>query len=130
MPDGVNTIQFPCVTIGGKQYTLKFDFVAQYTADSMGLDPAAAVAAFAQQGSNLGKLSSLIKLFAAMVAHQYIAADEKPPSADQWAMRISKEPPEVQGKIGSAVVEAILKALPGATTTAPADPATPGAPIN
>ncbi len=128
---GVQTIDFPHVQIGGKRYTLKFDFTAQYSADSMGLDPAAAVKAFADaENRQPGKLVMLVKLFAAMVAHQYIEANEPVPSPDSWALRLSKEPMEVHKALGEAVVQAILKALPGpkTETQAPAEPATAGAP--
>lgn len=115
-PNGITKlppIQYPTVTIGGKILTLKVDNLALYMLDSWGVDLTTIGLQLALDEHGNGKPGRIVlswRLFAAMVAHNYVRASQIP-SPQEWAALIQ---PEQATEIFTAVNEAMLKARPAA----------------
>lgn len=104
---GKPPVVYPTVEVGGESYLLKFEIGAQFMLDEMGVN-------MSQLGAILGnpkapgKMAIIIKLFAACVAGNFVDVGDSPPSAEQWAHRITTED-----------FKAICETLPKAIAKAP-----------
>jgi hypothetical protein len=115
MPNGSPLpIEYPKVTIGGLTLELKKSFLAEFMLDQAGVDVKRAAASFAD--GTPGRVAFITQMLAACCAHQYVARHETPPTAEQWAARISEEPDpnETFRRVAKAVFECISKAQPAA----------------
>jgi hypothetical protein len=110
-------IAYPKIVIGGLTLELKKSFLAEFMLDKAGVDVKQAAEAF--QSSGPGRVAFVTQMLAACCAHQYVARHETPPTAEQWAARISEEPDpsETFRQVAKAVFEAISKAQPAAVPT-------------
>ena len=84
MPDPItgSPIQFPTITIGGATYSLRFSLLAELVADQLGLDTPNFFSDL--QTKNTGKVTAFTRMFAAMVAHNFVAIKQTPPTPEQW----------------------------------------------
>lgn len=102
----------PVVVIGGMRLTLKWTFIAELEADKLGLDVPALIRTL--KAANVGRVSSIMKLFVAMTAHNFLAVGQPVPSVDYWAVQIDTSP-----ELFKAICDAVVKVL-NAKMTAPA----------
>ena len=78
------------ITIAGATYSLRFGLLAEYTMDSLKLDLRQFVNAVALKSA--GNFSNFIKLFSAMVSHQFYAAHQPIPEPEHWMVLIESLP--------------------------------------
>jgi L-amino acid N-acyltransferase YncA len=92
MPDPItgSPVTYPTVSIGGATYTLRFSFLAELVADELKLDVRALFDTL--RSGNVGKLSAMMKLFSAMVAHNFVSLRQDVPTPEQWAARLEDLP--------------------------------------
>lgn len=110
-------IDYPKVVIGGLALELKKSFLAEFMLDQAGVDLKRAATAL--QDGTPGRVAFITQMLAACCAHQYVARHETPPTAEQWAARISeeKDPTETFRNVAKAVFECVAKAQPAAVPT-------------
>src|SRR3974390_1489139 len=110
-PDsGVN---YPTVTIGGRTFTLKVSFLAEYTLSRAGTDVFQCLRALLTPR----RVAAMTDLLASMSSHNFVEAGEIPWTAEKWAERISAEGltnPKAWAEICKAVTDAFPKATPRA----------------
>jgi len=101
----------PTVTLGGVAYRLRFSALAEFIADDAGVNINSFIVGIRER--NAGNLSTFLKLFAAMVAHQFIALKQPVPDALHWAAVISDEPDEgaKTSEICKAVADVLVERL-------------------
>jgi hypothetical protein len=97
-------IKWPSVIINGIRYEAKFGPLAEYVADTLGLDLQQFFSGLRQR--NVGTLSNMVKLWTAMVAHNFVSQQQPIPSPEYWAM-IADQHPEKLKEMFAAVTEAL-----------------------
>lgn len=110
-------ITHPTVTIGAETLTVKYSLLAQFKMSQAGLDVREMLMALAPTSVDPRRHSFVYEMFAACVAENYVDRGEKPPTAEQWTLKISRMVPddklsETLRAIGGSVIEAILKLQP------------------
>lgn len=107
IPVGRPPVVYPTVQVGEETYTLKFDIGAQFMLDEMGVNMGQ-LGAILSNPRAPGKMAIIVKLFAACVAGNFIDVGDAPPTAEQWAHRITTDD-----------FKAICETLPKAISKAP-----------
>lgn len=130
-PNGITKlppIQYPTVVIDGRPLTLKVDNLALFLLDSWGVDLRTLASQLAPDEEGHGKPGRIVlswRLFAALIAHNYVMAHQIP-TPEEWAARI---PTGEAATIFAAVNEAMVKARPAEPPSpAPGPTATEAAP--
>lgn len=108
-------VEYPEVTINGRTYTVKFSMLAQLVLDRAGIDTRELNKRFATPGP--GSVALFMDLFASGVAHHFVAAKQKPLTAEEWALEIGDDP-QIFSEICRAVRVAMGKVRPS-TAQAP-----------
>ena len=100
------------VTLQGVTYTLRYTNFTEFKIDELGVD----VPDFlrknivGQKGDiRIGNFATVLKLFAAMVGHRFVAMKQPVPGPDHWAIALDSEAP---GKV-SEVAKAVCDCLAG-----------------
>lgn len=124
---------FPIIEIAGRKLVVKFDNLARYRMSVLGIGWAE-MRMFKRVESTVdmdpGIMALVLKLFACAVAGNFIDSDDpaaqpRIPSPEYWAAVIQDDRWK---DIGSAVMQALVKAFPP-SATAPAAVEQSGAPI-
>lgn len=120
-------VVYPSVTIGAETLTVKYSLLAQFKMSQAGLDIREMLLALGPQSNDPRRYAFICEMFAACVAENYVDRGEKPPTAEQWNLKISRQVDadklsDALRAIGGAVIEAILKQQPE-SKPAPAIPA-------
>jgi hypothetical protein len=76
-------IKWPTVAFGKAVYELKFALLTELIADDLGVNLSAYTKNLRENGT--GHLTTTMKLFSAMVAHQFEKVKQSFPSPQQWA---------------------------------------------
>ncbi len=102
---------FPRVTVAGQPLEVKLSLLAEFVLSGLGLDLANAVSVL--RANDLRKYAMLLKLFTAMVAHNFAERGQDYPSPEQWALQIDKQPDKAEQLTGiyNAVYAVIVKKL-------------------
>ncbi len=125
-PSTLSPLPFPRVTVAGQVLEVKLSLLAEFVLSGLGLDLANAVAVL--RANDLRKYSMLLKLFTAMVAHNFAERGQEYPSPEAWALQIDKQEDKAGQltAIYQAVYDVIVKELeknaPKPVTAMPAQP--------
>jgi hypothetical protein len=112
-PNGITKvppISYPTVVIDGQSLSFKVDNLAIVLLDSWGVDVEQVGPQLRQK---IGRIALSWKLFAAMVAHNFVKVGKPIPTWEEWAARIAIGDTK---EIFAAVQEAMVKAAPPAVT--------------
>lgn len=101
-------IDFPSVKIGNETLTLKMSILAAFLLDTWGIAPES-VGPMLTNFTGPGRYSLMWKLFAAMVAHNYVDKNLPYPSPEQWLLKLKSA--DVQ-PIFTKIIDALGKAQP------------------
>ncbi len=111
MPDPItgSPIEYPIIKIGATTYTLRFSLLTELVADELKLDMRELFSTL--RTGNVGRFSSLMKLFSAMVAHNFVALSQPVPTPEQWASRLDELPDGERPAKLNEIMAAIGKCL-------------------
>jgi len=139
-------LDYPVVTIGGREYVLKYSLVAKYHLSRQKiseLDLLNALAEFERAAMAAVKegrerftvpaawTAAVIDAWSACVSHMYLKGPERAPTGEQWAETLEPEfdkNPLLLGQLFAALQKAILKAAQ--PSEAAPEAAQPAAPLN
>ena len=107
IPDAVtgSPVKYPSVKLGGVEYTLKFSVLAEFIADDLRLNLREFFNGL--RGDNVGTLAGFLKLFSAMVAHNFVALGQPVPKPEHWAAVLDREEPSKTAEVCQAVGECL-----------------------
>ncbi len=110
-PSTLSPLPFPRITVAGQSLEVKLSLLAEFVLSGLGLDLANAVAVL--RANDLRKYSMLLKLFTAMVAHNFAERGQEYPSPEAWALQIDKQEDNAAQltAIYQAVYDVIVKEL-------------------
>ncbi len=110
-PSTLSPLPFPRITVAGQSLEVKLSLLAEFVLSGLGLDLANAVAVL--RANDLRKYSMLLKLFTAMVAHNFAERGQEYPSPEAWALQIDKQEDKAAQltAIYQAVYDVIVKEL-------------------
>ena len=127
-------IDYPKITIRGREYTLKYSLFAQYHLDKLNVNVADLMSTLIPRlpdgkpdpnpPMKPGRIVAMMTLLAACAAHNFADRGEPIWTADEWAVEI---PDKLWGECCKAVAEAVVKARPAEVPVSPAPPETEAA---
>lgn len=119
-------VDWPTVTIGQHQLVVRWTFFAQWLLSKRKVDIKSLGPMLANKEAPL--VDCMVEIFAAMVAENFTSRELAAPSAEFWALAISKQP-AIWPQCTAAIFGAFSK-VPAAVAPTPADPATTGTQTN
>ena len=127
-------IEYPKITIRGREYTLKYSLFAQYILDKLNVNIADLMSTLIPRlpdgkpdpnpPMKPGRIVAMMTFLAACAAHNFADRGEPIWTADEWAATI---PLELWTTCVTAVCQAVVKAQPAVAAESPAPPATEAA---
>lgn len=114
----------PTVTVGGETFSVRYSIVAEFKISELGLEPLKLLEGIRHDSRDPHKAFWMYSLFAACVAHNFIAKGLKPLTPEEWMLRVQSLVPELEvneklREMCTAVFQAIVKRWPVPKTTAP-----------
>lgn len=83
-------IVYPTVTVWGRTLILKPTGLYTFLLDQWGIDMSQMAAQFQHPGP--GRFALAVKMFAGLVAHNYIERGETIPTPEQWSLKLTEIP--------------------------------------
>lgn len=102
-------IKYPSISLGGATYTLKYSTLAEYVADDLKVNLSDFI--YGLREKNTGLFSNFLKLFSAMVAHNFVALKQPIPTPEQWAALVDAEPEDKRQAKVAELCEAVGQCL-------------------
>lgn len=109
-------LPYPRVIVAGQSLEVKLSLLAEFALSGLGLDLPHAIAIL-RAADDLRRPATLLKLFTAMVAHNFAERGQAYPSPEDWALQVEKQsdkPADKQAQLSAmydAVYAVILTAL-------------------
>jgi hypothetical protein len=107
-------VEYPVVTVGGKEYTVKFSMLSEYFLSMIGVSLHSLLPV-----GHPGRLVQRMQLFGAAVADSF-PEPAKAPGAIKWAAQISREEwPAIDAAIDEALKKAMEESQTGTQAVTP-----------